>query len=455
MRDASRAGYRGHLLTAVLAGAAAFAAFAGFYVTGGGVDLRGGYQLNAIVPTSASVTAGSRVTMAGVRVGRITGVRRSGAGTAIEMHITDDRVVPLPADSRVTLRQRTPVGENYVSITPGSSTVRVPSGGALRSADEYVDLDQILSILSGPQKARARALIQGTAAGVRGRGDGLNELLGGAAGTLSSGSGVLDSLAVNRQHVAQLVVRLGAVSSAVGERAASVRVIADKGLASLRAVARRDQALSRLLGELPGTLDQVRATSTRLSTVSRVAAPVVANLAAGLKEVRPAVRSLRPAAQEGRAVVRGLSATAPGLGRTLRRAQSLSAPLAAALPQLRLALCQVNPAVRYLKPYAPDLSSWFIGLGSASNSYDAIGHLIRLTPIVNENSVVGLPDNVSRAAHTLLRAGFLSKVSGLTLRPYPQPGMVGKDAAGPGDTLTGPADVAASGYRFPHVEADC
>ena len=78
--------------------------------------------------------------------------------------------------------------------------------------------------------------------------------------------------------------------------------------------------------------------------------------------------------------MRELGAAAPRLQGTLGRLEKLAPPLAAALPHLHKTLCQVNPMLRYAKPYAPDLTAFIVGMGSAANSYDALGHLIRLTP---------------------------------------------------------------------------
>jgi len=153
--------------------------------------------------------------------------------------------------------------------------------------------------------------------------------------------------------------------------------------------------------------------------------------------------------------VRSLSAAARPLEGTLERLRALSGPLVDALPELDATLCQLNPAVRFLKPYTRDAVAAVQGLGSASNSYDAVGHLIRLTPIIGENSLAGAPEEVTRAAHALLRTGFLSESHGLTWNPYPEPGRIGNDAAGPGKTVFGPQDVPATGYKFPRVHADC
>lgn len=450
-------GFRGHLATAIIGIAAGLAVFFYLFINGGGADFGSKYHVNALVPTANTLTPGARVTMAGAKVGRVAKVTRHGIGTEIKLDITDKNVTPIPVDSRITLRQRTPVGENYISIQPGTSKRMLPDNGVLTPdhSDEYVDVDQILSVVRGSARERTRALIQAMGGPLRGRGENLNRIVHGGGESLTSGARLLKLLSGDKEQVASLVQRLGSVSGAVEQSSAQVATIATKGLRSMQAVASRDDALRRTLDELPGALAQVRTTSGKLNSVTGVATPVVANLAAAMRDVRPAVHALRPAAQDGREVVGALGVAAPKLNGTLRRTQALSGPLVAALPALHKTVCNINPIVRYGKPYTQDVNAAVIGLGSASNSYDAIGHLIRLSPIISENTLVGLPESVSRAAHVLLRSGFLSKVNGLTWNPYPKPGMIGKDQAGPGNTVFGPADLEKAGYKYPHILSDC
>jgi hypothetical protein len=94
------------------------------------------------------------------------------------------------------------------------------------------------------------------------------------------------------------------------------------------------------------------------------------------------------------------------------------------------------------------------GLGSAANAYDALGHTIRLTAIVSDDSLVGAPADVSAAAQTLLHAGFMAKSSGLSWDPYPKPGQIGKSSAA-GQSILGPDALGASGYKYPRILADC
>ena len=357
----------------------------------------------------------------------------------------------------MTLRQRTPVGENYVEITPGGSARALASDDVLpiSQTDEYVDVDQILSVLDGPARDDARALIRSTGGALDGRGVRLNRVLGSASEVVDHGGRLFGLLSEDRATVASLVDRLGRVSAAVGERGEAVRVTASRGLVALRALAARDSALTATLRELPATLRQVRGTSGRLRSTSAVATPVVRNLAGAVHDLRPTLTSLEPAARIGRSAVAELGRAAPPLRSTLSRLTRLSGPLSKALPDLNKTICELAPVIRYTEPYTDDAIATIIGLGSASNSYDAVGHLIRLSPIVGENSLSGLPDEVTQAAYTLLRSGLLGKTSPLTWNPYPKPGMIGRDSAAGKQPISGPKALNASGYKYPRVLADC
>jgi phospholipid/cholesterol/gamma-HCH transport system substrate-binding protein len=455
----SAGGFRRDLATAFgfVALAVAFTLY--FVGLGGGLPSLGStYSLRALLPTAGSLTPGARVTVAGYQVGSVTSIERDGNGALVGMEISDGRVTPLPADSRVGLRERTPVGENYVSLYPGSSRRMLASGSVLpmTQANDSVDVDQLLSVLQGNTKQRARQLIESLGGALTGRGGELNGLIRHTSNALSTGSNVVALLAADRAAVGRLVANLGAVSAAVGARGTEITQLADGALRTFTAIGSRDGALRALIRQLPATLVQVRQTTGVLSSVSRVATPVLYNLAATVSEVRPAVQALAPAASEGRSVVSALGAAAPALQTTLNRLRGLSAPAASALPSVHKTLCQVNPVIRYVRPYLGDIISALGGLGSAANAYDALGHLIRITLVVNDNTLVGLPPAVSSAAYTLLHSGLLARVTGpLTFDPYPKPGQIGTEHAGGGSDVLGPSQVPATGYRFPHILSDC
>lgn len=427
---------------------------------GGGTPDIGGssYEVSAVIPSGAALAPGSRVTMAGVQVGKVKEVERQGMGARISLELDDEDVYPLASDSRVQVRQHTPVGENYVSITAGKAARKLASGDALpvSQSDEFVDVDRLLSVLKGGTRERARQTITSLGGALEGRGEKLNDLVGGGARFLKPSAQLVDVLHRDRRQASRLVAQLGDLAAAIGQRDQAITTIAEKGITSLTTIRDRDDALRRTIEELPESLRRIRSTSNTLRTTSAVAQPVVDDAAVALRALRPAVSHLQPAAQAGRGVMRELTGAAPGLERTLEEVTRLSPPLSAALPKLLKAVCEAAPIVRYSRPYFPEALHILMGLGSSSNSYDATGHLIRLAPIMGENSLSGGPPEVSQAASDLLYGGLFGQIAGTSLNfdPYPKPGSLGKTVATSNVPL-GPEKVPDTGFTYPRVQSDC
>lgn len=450
--DASKR-FRRHVLvtTVIVVSTVAFTLYQ-LWLGGGLSSISGGYTVHAIVPTSASLSPNSRVTMAGAKVGNVASVKLVGNGARVTMRIDDERVVPIPSDSRVAIRQRTPVGENYVAITPGRSSQPLEPDGMLpvTQADEYVDVDQILSLLKGKTRARAQQFIQGVGGALDGRGRELNGVLNSTSRILTEGGELTLSLVKSREQLSRLVDQFGDMTRAIGERGDSLRTLARQGRTAMQAVASRDDALRATLDQLPPTLSRLRRASKVVETTTGQAAPVFETLATAMRELQPAITQLQPASTAGSRALAELATASKPLQGTLRRLRELSRPAIDALPKFRRMLCETNPAVRYIGPYAPEIVNTMVGLGSATNSYDANGHLIRVAPLVSDNSFPGLPDEVSKALHTLRSSGFIGEMAGFGWDPYPPPGGVDDTKRGLG--VIGPTEWKG---RYPRIVADC
>jgi phospholipid/cholesterol/gamma-HCH transport system substrate-binding protein len=415
--------------------------------------LRSSYDVKVLVPNAASLSPGSSVRIGGVKVGRVVNVTRYGDGALVGMRITDTSVTPIPVDSRVAVRLRTLVGENYIQIEPGTSKRRLRSGAILgmRQVDDYVEADQILSTLQGPTRQRLRDLIAGLAHGVGGRGPELGRLLGGASQVLIKGTTLFDQLASDRQSVALLVDRLGGLMRTIGDGGDAVNALALEARHTFDAVAQRDAALDQTLAALPGTVRQVGDTMTTLRSASAHAAPVLSNLALAVREVSPAARLLRPGAQSGLGVVQALDEAANPLRKALAAGRAVAPSLNQALPAVHKLICQVNPVLRFVTPFSPELISTITGLASAVNYYDATGHAARIYALLGANSPVVFTPAMAQAVSVLTTAGLLHQLTQLGYNPFPaqgtvgQPPTVGLDASGP----------ATAQNPYPHILADC
>jgi len=451
---------RRHLRTVVCFGVVMIACFVLLLKLSDGLPALGDrYTVKTILPTSgAQLVPGARVTLGGVAVGNVGSVERRGAGALVELELHEKSAYPLPSDSQVQLRQRTALGENYIALLWGTSKDSLADGGVIpiSQAEEAVDVDDLLSVLKGRTRTRVRQLLRTTAATLGGRGKDLNQLLDGTGGTLEHGGGAVRQLVRDQVQIAQISAQLGDLASTIGERGEDIDLVARESQVALRAIADKDDRVRDLLNVLPGTLDQMRTTSGTLGRVSDQAAPVLGELATAVREVRPAARRLLPAATEGRSLVREIGATAPKLETVLAKARKLSPPTVRTLPRLRAVLCDVNPMLRYLQPYVKDVLNTLTGLNSATNAYDAIGHTIRLAPVLSDNSLAALPPDASRAARELLHAGLITEGSNdLNWNPYPKPGTAANGIT-PGEDFLGPDELAdGRHYKYPRIVEDC
>lgn len=458
------AGFRGHLIALLL--------FIGFVVAflvyqfseaGTLPTLSKKYTVDAIVPSASTLTPGARVTIAGVEVGSLTGVKRAGetSGNArLTLELTDDRVFPLPRDSRLQVRTRSQVGERYVAIEVGSDRRTIREGGTigLDRVDPVVDVDEILSVLQGDTRERTRTMLREFGSALTGREEELNRTLRGLSRLVPTGTDTVDVLERDRETVGQLVDQLGRVTAAVGERGEAIEAIGRSGVVSLRAIGERDAQLAEMLRELPATIDQVRSTSQTVGDVSAVATPVISRLATATRELQPAVEDLSVTARDARETLALVDQERAGhLFDVVDGARQLTGTITDAFPPLRRIFCEANPALRYVLPYRDDFLQIAFHLSSASHAYDGTGHTVRLAPIVNENSLSGAPNAVLDGSRLLLQSGlFTGTFKRINYDPYIRPGGIGrKTSLNSGGNVTGPESLRESGWEYPRVEADC
>lgn len=94
----------------------------------------GGYAVVVEVPDTGGVFTNSEVTYRGVAVGRVTGVRLTDRGAALDLHI-DSAAPPIPADARAAVANRSAVGEQYLDLRPDDEHGPVLRDGSVIPAE--------------------------------------------------------------------------------------------------------------------------------------------------------------------------------------------------------------------------------------------------------------------------------------------------------------------------------
>ncbi|MDQ6914594.1 MAG: MlaD family protein [Actinomycetota bacterium] len=146
---------------ALLIGAAVVLTYFGFTKH---IPFTHGYRLNAVFQNAVNIKSDSPVRIAGVNVGKVTGIDRAGGGDAsvVKMEL-DDKALPIHKDATMKIRPRIFLeGNFFVDLSPGT-----PSAPKLSADDTIpvtqtaspVQLDQVLTALQSNSRADLQDLL--------------------------------------------------------------------------------------------------------------------------------------------------------------------------------------------------------------------------------------------------------------------------------------------------------
>ncbi len=128
------------------------------------IPFKHGFRLNAQFASAINIKPKSPVRIAGVDVGKVTGIKRQGSTGLVSMEI-ESRGLPLHSDATVKIRPRIFLEGNwFVELQPGSpSTKTLSSGATLPStqSSDPVQLDQVLDALNTDTRANLQDFLIG------------------------------------------------------------------------------------------------------------------------------------------------------------------------------------------------------------------------------------------------------------------------------------------------------
>jgi phospholipid/cholesterol/gamma-HCH transport system substrate-binding protein len=362
------------------------------------------YRFEADVKSSIALANAADVREAGVRIGRVTGIKQAGSITALDLSV-DNKYGPVYKNSTVLIRSKSVAGENYVELNqgdPSSGTLR--SGGVLPLSQELQPTqdDDVFSIFNAPERKNLARGLSGLGSGLSGQGaNNLNQTIEASTAVVNQGQDFAQVLADERNQVSQLVSSFDTVTAALGNRAQDIQTLTRSALTTASAVATRDAALRATIDALPGFLAQGRQTAQRLGSFSVNATPVMYNLRLAAQALVPAVRDLGPASREATKTLSTLAEFAQVAQPTFKALTPFATATRSFVSPYSGFLQQLNPFVSYIDPYWRELSTWFANTGAAVEPADSIGHLARIVlPISRSN----FPTIVQGPAAAILKA---------------------------------------------------
>jgi phospholipid/cholesterol/gamma-HCH transport system substrate-binding protein len=417
------------------------------------------YHVSVYVANARGVADDATVFEAGLPVGQVTGIKRSGPDAILTLRLSGG-VRPLPSDTTVQMGLRSLAGEADVLLTPGKSGQTVRNNGSLGLSNnqDFTEVDQILNALQGKTAPATRKFFQAAGYGLNGEGTNLNQVLGNATSLVNNSPLLTSTLAHQDKQVGEIVENFGNVMNSIGQRTTALREFAVGATTTFKAVAARDVKLSQLLVHLPYFLRGAREVTHSVGQNLPAVNAVLLRLASSVTRLSPALRELDPAAVRGITLVRSLGSASPALKNILVELKQLKPSATAALPALHAVTCQLDPMVRYLEPYGPDASAFFESFGGATDAYGLDSHQLLLVANVNPDEFIrGLqgPSGVA-GLQTLINVGIFQKLgAGTGYDPDPAPNSINHEAP-QGLGISGASQwAAAHPNSFPHVTQDC
>lgn len=378
------------------------------YNANSGLPFVPGYEIRAIVPDAAELVPGNEVRIGGTRVGTVSAIRAVAgpAGPISQLTLKLEKSAgPLPDDTRVAIRQRSNLGLKYVELTPGNHATTIPDGGelALRQATGVVDLDDALSAFDAATRKATRAVIRQAGAGLAGRGEDLNSVVGDAPATLGNLRAVAAALADPRTRLRQFLRGALAAARAVSPVRGQLGALLADAATTFAAINERTQDLDRTLAAAPAALTDTTRTLAQLGPLLAATSALLADARPGIKHLPSAANRLATMLAVAGPVLAATRPAASHLHRTLTvlRRVARQPTLTTSLQALTLSAAPLDDALSTIVPFQTRcnyLGLWGRNVPSVISEGDSLGTWFRFIPIVGTGQDLptpGMPDGAN------------------------------------------------------------
>jgi virulence factor Mce-like protein len=237
------------------------------YNANNGLPFVSTYNLKARVPDADALLKANEVRIGGARVGvvkSVVPVQLKNGEVEAELTLSLDKSAePIPNDSTILVRPKSPLGLKYLQITPGTSKVGLKAGETIPvryATPEPGDIDKFFDMFNEPTRKAVQRNLAGFGNALAGRGPQLNEAIGALRGLVEEGEPAAANLAAPSTNFAGFFTALEALSATVApvaEQQASMFVALDQTFAAFAHVSR--PYIQETIEKSPPTLDTVNA----------------------------------------------------------------------------------------------------------------------------------------------------------------------------------------------------
>ena len=184
------------------------------------------YSVQATFDDVTGLLPNDNVKVAGVVVGKVTGIRVEQGRAVVDLEV--DEEVRLPSDSSAAIRWRNLLGQRFVYLYPGEASTVLRDGDDIADTRSVIDLGELFNrlgpIVQAIEPEQVNAFLDSITAAL----DGNEEALRSAVDDLAR---LTAGLATRDDAITRLIENLNAVAGTITSRDAQIRTVLDNLLA--------------------------------------------------------------------------------------------------------------------------------------------------------------------------------------------------------------------------------
>jgi virulence factor Mce-like protein len=354
------------------------------------------------------IVDGADVKVAGVRAGRVTGMRvdRRSKRALVDFTITENGFGSLRTDAFCETRPQSLIGEYFVDCRPGTAEQRLKPGGTIpvEQTASTIPIDLINNIMRRPYRERLGIILSELGAGVGGRAGDIQETVRRAVPALRETDRVLAILAEQNQVLGNLTRDADAVIGDLAKNRKDVGRFVTETHETAAASAERRAEIAASLRRLPTFLAELEPTMAKLGEAADAQSPALADLNQSAGDLatffeqlpdfadssRTSFKSLAELSQDGRPALRASKPTIAELNRFSTKTPELSNNLAIVLEHLddRDHAVEKDPRSPGGKGYTgfEALLQYVYDQTMAINTFDSNGYMLKVNLFLSECS---------------------------------------------------------------------